>query len=149
MIRIRLFIGLLVVLALVRHFAPSTKPKPPEPGPTPSGKLWVGIVEETAQRSTLPPAQLIALTSGDVRDYLNGHCDREGSTATWRIFDKDADVANESKEWQDEFAVLKKEPTPSIAIKSGGLLKSRWVKPQPLPKDTDALLTLLKKYGGA
>jgi hypothetical protein len=80
-----------------------------------------------------------------VRDYLNSHSDREDGTPTWRLFDKDQDVSGESKAWQDELAVMRAEPTPSIAIKSG----RRWTKPQPLPKDSDSLLKLLKKYGGA
>ncbi len=142
---------MVVVLLVLKYTADPEKPNPDDPTPTPAGKLWVMVVEETSERSKLPPAQAIAITSGDVRDYLNNHCDREGSTATWRIFDKDQPVENETKEWQDEFAVLKKESTlPVISIKpGGGLRKSRWSSPQPLPKDTDALLALLKKYGGA
>jgi hypothetical protein len=139
-------IGVLVTVAVVKYQEASVSPNPgPEPGPTPSGKLWTCIVEETAERSKLPPAQVAALTSGDVRDYLNSHSDREGAAPTWRIFDKDQDVSNESQVWQDEFAVMRAEPTPSISIKSG----RRWTKPQPLPKDSDSLLKLLKKYGGA
>lgn len=146
--RIRNVLLLVVFAAFVVWLAAQDNAKPgpgPDPGPGPSGKLWTLIVEETADRSKLPPAQVSALTSGEVRDYLNAHSDREGAAPTWRIFDKDQDVTNESKDWQDEFAVLRAEPTPSISIKSG----RRWTKPQPLPKDTDSLLKLLKKYGGA
>ncbi len=148
-LRIRVLF-LIVIVALVAAYCaehlPAPDPTPDDPGPSPSGSLRVLIVEETSQRSTLPPAQAIAITSGEVRDYLNSHCDKERGTATWRIYDKDQDVTNETKAWQDEFAVLKDEDLPTIAIKSGS---RRWTKPQPLPKDTDSLLRLLKRYGGA
>lgn len=139
----------IIGLVLVEKYYEHTTHPNPNPGPVPGGKLWVCMVEETSQRSQLPPAQLNALMSTDVRDYLNSHCDRENGTATWRLFDKDQDLTNESKEWQDEFNVLKKETPPAIAIGSDKMIRSKWAKPQPLPKDTDSLLKLLKKYGGA
>jgi hypothetical protein len=92
------------------------------------------------------PHKLTALTAGDVRDYLNGHCDKENGAATWRIYDKDARTYRTNRRnGRTSLPYLKNRGlADSIAIKSG----RRWTKPQPLPKDTASLLTLLKKYGG-
>lgn len=134
-----------VIYLLIAKYSPDVvKPNPTPDDPTPSGSIRVLIVEETSERTKLPPAQTLVFTSGDVRDYLNSHCDRDGDTSAWRIYDKDQPVADETKDWQDEFAVLKKEALPVIAIHNG----RRWLKAQPLPKDVDSTLTLLKKYGG-
>ncbi len=143
---IKLILFLCLVGLVVAHLTlPASHPNPNPDPPGPVGSLRVLIVEETAERSKLPPAQLLALTSGDVRDYLDGHCAKDAGAPAWRLLDKDTDVSNETPEWQSEFAVVKAEAPPAIAIKSG----RRWTKPQPLPKDTDSLLKLLKKYGGA
>lgn len=130
-------IVVLLVVAFQKH-----EPKPDPSGPIIGKGMRVLIVEETAERSKLPPAQSAILTSGTIQDYLNEHCSKEKSDkSAWRIFDKDTDMSQEAKFWQD--AMLRPHPKlPWVIIsKSPG----RGFE-GPLPTDTAAFLELLQKY---
>lgn len=135
-----LLLGLLGLLAYaaVKH---DGGPTPDPIGPIIGKGLRVLIVEETAQRSKLPPEQVAELTSADVRDYLNAKCANEASGAkAWRIFDKDTDTSNEAKFWKDAMA-RNRDGLPWLIISNG-----RKGYEGALPKDCDSLLELLKKY---
>ncbi len=125
-----------------------TPPVPPTPpAPIPADGLHVLIVLESADLSKLTVAQATALTSQAVRAYLNDKCPAgpDGKTKEWRIWSKDTDASAESKLWQDAFAQTKGQTLPAIVVsnpKQGGGFVG------PLPADADALLTLLKKFGG-
>jgi len=110
-------------------------------GPIIGRGLRVLIVEETAERSKLPPAQAAELTSGIVFDYLNEKCTDEASgKKAWRIFDKDTPLENETKYWQDAMA-RKRTSLPWLIVSNG-----RKGFEGPLPPSVDELLDLLKKY---
>ncbi len=121
---------------------------PPNPAPINDTGFRVLIVEETVDRSKLPPAQRLILTSGTVRDYLRSKCAPD-STANqdgraYRIWDKDSDVSNELKSWQDAFKRAKADKnfkTPWILVSNG---KTGYEG--PLPENVDKMIELLKKY---
>jgi len=130
-------IGLLVAAA----FSGENGPTPDPIGPIIGKGLRVLIVEETAQRSKLPAEQVAELTSGTVIDYLNEKCANEQTGAkAWRVFDKDADLSQEAKFWQDAMA-RKRDSLPWLVVSNG-----RKGFEGPLPANADALLKLLKNY---
>lgn len=112
--------------------------------PIPGDGFRVLIVYESEQLDDYPAAQVDALYSSDVRAYLSAKC-VAGATGwpDYRILDADADMALDSVWWQEAM----KRPRISLP----------WVlidSPQggfegPMPAGPDALLELLKKYGGA
>lgn len=126
----------LLVFAVVRRDDPIDPA-----GPIIGKGLRVLIVEETAQRSSLPAPQLAELTSGTVFDYLNEKCTAEaGGKKAWRIFDKDTDVSQEAKFWQDAMG-RKRDSLPWLIVSNG-----RKGFEGPLPANTEALLELIRKY---
>ena len=126
---------------------PDPEPIPPQPDPDPAPIPEVGfrvlIVEDIKQRIKLPPEQLDILFNKKVREYLNTKCvaDKDGKTRAWRIWPQDVDASSESKTWQDAMK-RKRTTTPWIIVSDG---KKGYEG--PLPKDVDATLELLKKYG--
>lgn len=127
---------------------PTPEPKP-EPVPTPepvvkTGKLHVMVVYEKDDLPTMPPSQIAVLYGKATRDYLSSHCDTEAGTPTYRILDKDLPLDKESADWQAvrKRATGKQPPWIIVANDVGGSFEG------PLPKDEDAMLALLKKYGG-
>lgn len=131
-----------------------TPPTPVPPGPTPppgpivQGPLRVLIVVESSDASKLPASQLTILTATSVREYLDAKCLKAGNTPEWRIWDKDVDTKNESREWQTMFDLfdLNKETTPWLIIDVPG---SKTGFEGPLPKTVAETLDLLRKYGGS
>lgn len=124
-------------------------PTPPGPAPpTPADLPFPGVtglhalvVYETADLPRLPAAQTAALTSKAVRDYLNAK-----NPGGWRVWDADVELKDAPQLWRDEMARAKGRPgfkTPWLVVGNG---KDGYSG--PLPADTDALLSLLKKYGG-
>lgn len=102
MIRIRLFIALIVVLALVKHFEQPSKPTPTPDPPGPISSAKVLIFEETSPNPKYTDAQSLALASariGDIREWMDKSFG-EGSNHVW---DKDLDVSKQDKVWQDAF----------------------------------------------
>jgi hypothetical protein len=138
----------------VGEVPPPVPPGPgpgPGPGPDPFGGGTTAapafrclIVYESADLSKLPPAQLTAITSAAVRDYLNAHCvaGPDGKTKEWRVWDQNVNTANESPMWQKVMA-RSRASVPWIVIGNG---TSGYEG--PLPQTTDAVLALLRKYGG-
>jgi len=117
----------------------------PQPGPTPTppplppiAKLHVLLIEESADRPRLPASQLAALTSPEVRTYLDTKCGKDG----WRLLDKDTDVTAAS-EWWRKAMTLPRTSLPWIIISSATQVYSG-----PLPRTAAELLALLKQHGG-
>lgn len=137
------------VVVVVVGEAPPTPPVPPDPtppspAPIPVAGFRVLIVYETAELSKLPPEQLVALNSQEVRQYLQAHCvlGPDGKTREWRLWDKDVNTSGESPLWQAAMQ-RPRQSVPWIILSDG---KTGFEG--PLPSDTAALLALLKKYGG-
>jgi hypothetical protein len=100
------------------------------------------IVEETANRSTLPPAQLAILFDQRVHELLNSKCvqDTEIGRKAWNIWDADEKLEKAPKLWQDAMKRPRKS-VPWIMIGNG---KTGYEG--PLPENVDKTLELIKKY---
>lgn len=125
--------------------APDPTPDPtPDPAPIPEAGFRVLIIEDIKQRVKLPAVQLEILFDKKIRDYLESKCvaDSDGKTKAWRIWPDSVDATRQSKSWQDAMK-RKRDSLPWIIISDG---KKGYEG--PLPKDVDATLDLLKKYGG-
>jgi len=131
---------------------PGPGPDPgPGPGPTPTpspfpGKgLRVLIVFEKSELGKLPPAQLNAVYSENVRNYLESHCvvGENGKLKDYRYYDQNDDPKNDSKVFRDAMARARTN-VPWIVIGNGDTGYEGG-----LPLDEKALMDLLKKYGGA
>lgn len=98
------------------------------------------IVEETADRPSLPMDQLSIFVSPTLRDYLNSHCVKlaDGSSG-YRIVDKD-DVDNLPADFR-ETAKLKRDSTPWLYCTDGSKGLSC-----PLPGSVDETLAKIKPY---
>ena len=123
-------------------------PKPPEPAPIPGDGLRVLIMYESKDLNNLPSAQVQALSSQNVREYLERKCPKgpDGKTAEYRIWDKDTAADGESLTWRVAFKRAKDKSdgkTPWVVISNG---KTGYEG--MLPANAADLLTLLKKYGG-
>src|SRR6185312_15816514 len=93
---------------------PGPAPKP-TPAPIPVSGLHVLVV--TDRTTALTPAQQLALSSGDVRSYLNQTCPAGPSgQKEWRFLDKSADLTNESPLWQEAFKRTSGKPVPYIIV---------------------------------
>jgi hypothetical protein len=121
---------------------PGPGPNPPGPTPIPTTGFRVLIVWETKDLSTYPSSQIAAVNAREVREYLNAKCVKVGSQPEWRVYDPDTDVSRESKIWQDAMKI-KRDKLPWIVVSDGVKGTS-----EPLPADKDALMNLLKTYGG-
>lgn len=131
-------------------------PAPVPPGPTPPGpdvvgKLWVVIVQDTAQLSQYPAKQIEALLSTRLRDYAKSHCltGTDGKTPEYKVYDKNADVSKESPAIQKAFKTALEDMSKAGSI--GPWLTTSNGKAGfsgPLPADTDATIEKLKIYGG-
>lgn len=119
-------------------------PIPPGPAPIPLPGLRVLVVYESAE--TLSREQGSALSSQEMRGWLNRYCARgpDGKTAEWRVWDKDVNVANVAAHWREAMARPRK-TLPWIVIsrpeKGGGY-------EGPLPGNIQDMMTLLRKWGG-
>lgn len=124
-------------------------PTPPEPTPSPSpfpgDGLRVLIVFEKSELGKIPPAQLNAVYSENVRNYMETHCamGENGKTKDYRYYDQNDDPKNDSKVFRDAMARPRKS-VPWIVIGNG-----KAGEEVPLPSTEAALMDLLKKYGGA
>jgi hypothetical protein len=124
-------------------------PTPPQPPPQPVTGMRVLIVEETADRSKLPAAQLAVLFDRRVRDYLAAKTATETlpDGRTWkayRIYDPHLDISGDLPHWREMIARARA-VTPWIVITDGA---GTVVHEGPLPGTVEATLTVLKQYGG-
>jgi hypothetical protein len=135
MIRIRLFIGLLVVLALYRHFAPSTKPNPVDPTPTPSTSSRMLMLYDADNKAKLPDKGAM-LDSPTFRTWLGAH------HVDWRISPAGT-VFNDD---QPEFKKLSEQERKGdnwLYLDNGRI---RGKISQPLPENEDAAEKLIGRY---
>lgn len=122
------------------------KPDPdPDPDPKPIAGLKVLILEETADRPKLPSAQQSLLTGKKFRDFLDGKCADDPDTNTkkaWRIADKDQDLRQVAKYYQDAQAKAKGQPMPRIVVGSDqGVIYEG-----PLPASLSEAQALINKF---
>lgn len=117
---------------------PQPKPDPdvvaPVP-PVPAGQLWVLIVEETANRRTLPASQVRIFTSTKVQGWL-----RQNAPNHWRIWDKDVNPSKAPETLRGMFN-LPRESLPWIFISDDVNSHSG-----PLPTSEAELLALLETF---
>ena len=111
-------------------------PNPPHVVTSPEFRLL--IVEETADRPSLPAGQVSIFTSTTLRDYLDQHCKKlsDGSNG-YRIIDKDQ--VNELP--ADFKATVKDNPTPWLYCTDGTNGLSC-----PLPATVDEVLAKVRPY---
>lgn len=114
---------------------------PLKPAPIKEPGLYVIIAREATDKS-LTPAQISAIDSGVLFDYLRS------KDAKWRKFDPqnppgDMEAPVWREAWQDNFANWPKEKFPAVLVSNG---KTGDVV--PLPADLDGLMAFVKKYGG-
>lgn len=120
-------------------------PKPPEPNPpTPVAGMKVLILEESGDRSKLPPAQLASLFSTAVQSYLTQKCKpAPGSVYGWMIADKDTNLSKVAPDLE----ILRQRPRQSlpwvIVSGDGGV-----VFEGPWPGSTAEAVKFLQKWGG-
>lgn len=119
---------------------PPVPPVPPVPVPIPGDGLRVLMVYETAQPITA--AHRAVLAGLQVRSYLTAKCAKNGTVPEWRVYDKDVNLSNESKVWQDAMK-RPRSSLPWIVISNGTAGYEG-----PLPPTVDDALKLLAKYGG-
>lgn len=127
---------------------PGPDPTPdPDPGPSPGPSgLQVLILEETADRPSLPESQLAILASPQIRAYLEQHADDR-----WLIVDDDlTDQQLSEAEWSDEWIAayeqakdLSDGKRPWLLVTNGEAGAS-----MPLPATVAETLAVLNKYGG-
>lgn len=123
----------------VNPFSPDAPIKEP-------GLRYLAIFE-TSSMDKLTKGQLDALYGTNIRSYLNSHCvvGADGKTKEWRMFDKDTDMKNETKLWQDAFAKLKAAMPPDSVIPWCLISNGRTGFIGAMPEDP-ALMELLKKH---
>ena len=132
---------------------PPIPPGPIPPGPTPIPPQPAGfrvlILEETAQRGSLPKTQLSALLSTKARDYMNAKAPKgpDGKTPEWRMLDDDhTDESFLAENWRKSLDMARKDSAgklPWIIVSDGAKGESR-----AFPQTEAELLELLRKYGG-
>lgn len=110
--------------------------------PIPGDGFRVLIVYESESLKDYPRAQVDALYSADVRDYLDSKCVKgESDWPDYRILDQHADMTADAIWWQEAMK-RPRQSMPWILIDSpqGGF-------EGPMPASVETMLELLKKYG--
>ena len=96
-------------------------------------RLTVVIIEETQDRSRIPPEQLNAINSQRWREYVNKN------NGQWRVLDPDTDV-HKDEQWVQDAVSLERESIPWLIVS-----KQRSGSSTPLPLDIDGLMEKIKK----
>ena len=115
----------------------------PDHGPVdPSSRQFrLLVIEETADRPTLPASQQAIFTSTTVRQYLKSHCAKGADGAPqFRFLDKDAEL---SGDWKATVRAHGPRSYPWVYVTDGKTGHSG-----PLPNDVDSFLRLIKPFGG-
>lgn len=125
---------------------------PPGPGPVPVDpviptpitptKLQVVIIEDPAQRATIPAEKIIIMDGAEIRDYCKTHCSVTGTTPDRRVLSLRQDVSNQPQ-WIKDACAEPRTSTPWIVI----LTPTQKIS-GPLPATVADTMTLLRKYGG-
>lgn len=111
---------------------------PPAVDPIPGDEFRVLLVYESDDLDNYPRAQVDAMYSSEVRQYLMANCPANG----YRILDQHADTGLDLPIWQEAMKRERKSlPWLVIDAKGGGY-------EGPMPADSAALLDLLRKYKG-
>lgn len=128
--------------------APTPTPVPPGPTPTPVPPNPEGfrvlILEETADRPSLPRSQLAVLMSQDIRTYLNAK-----DADCWRMLDDDLTsqhMTGWTQGWKDAYAKAKELSNgrlPFIMVTNAMSGEAK-----PLPATVEETLALLRRFGG-
>jgi hypothetical protein len=125
-----------------------TPPAPNPPGPTPVPPNPEGfrvlILEETADRPSLPRSQLAILMSQEVRNYLNAK-----EPDSWRILDDDL-TSQHMTGWPDGWKQTYAKAKELSAGRVPFVVVSNATSGEavPLPATVADMLTLLRRYGG-
>lgn len=122
------------------NYKPSPTPEPtPDVVPVVEKLLKVLIVEETAERSKLTPAQINLLNATGWRDYV---VSKAGES---RVLDASLTAEQLKKEaaWVQEAMAKPRASVPWLLVSNGAAGAS-----VPLPETEAAMIELLKKYGG-
>lgn len=116
----------------------------PTPAPLPVGGLRVLMVYESSEMHKYLPGQLEAMDAKPVRDYLDSHCAKgpDGKTPEFRKLDPNVDAAPAEKHWRDWLA-RPRASLPWIVLSNGKLAYEG-----PGPNGVEAMLSLLKQFGG-
>jgi len=122
---------------------PPNPPKPPDP-PPPAGAMRVLIVYETADLPKMTSAQRTILYDPVVKGALKDRTDKAAPDGRgWNIWDKDMDVTDADKFWQNGLKRTRPS-TPYIHIWKGDTIAYEG----PLPADSKATVDLITKYAG-
>lgn len=132
------FLRALLIFAVICWLLPA--PAPPTPGPTPivdpiGAGTAVLIVEETADRPSLPKGQFDAVTSLELRKWM------DSNKVTYRVWDREVKPVGEAKGWQEALDRPRK-GEPWIIISNG---KKGYEGFVPMG-GVDATKELIKKY---
>ncbi len=121
---------------------PTPTPVDPKVIPIPDKGFRVLMVYESADLHKMPSAQVAAMKSKAVLDYLNLRCVEVGGVKEWRCWDQNVSTAEVSSIWQKAMA-RPRTSLPWLVISNG---VNGWEG--PLPADADKLLEKLKEFGG-
>jgi len=144
-------VGLLLCGCVKPLPGPKPEPIPPVPivEPITTAPLWVVILKDNDTLNQLPSSQIVAVMSGNVRDYCKIHCrpGTDGKTPEFHTYQWGQDVSKTSQAIQDlvreATADAKGSKAPWIAMSNGTSGFSG-----PFPATESEALELLAKYGG-
>lgn len=128
----------------------SKSPGTSEHPETPTGKLQVLFLHESADLAEYTPQQVAVINSNKIRMYLNTHCDKINDDPQWRRLDNDIpkdQLRDENIEtwWQrvEQTKVKSGEKLWLVIYKDGAK-----VHDQELTAGEDETLQLLRSFGG-
>ena len=107
---------------------------PPDPAPIPVPGLHVLIVEETANRGSLPLDQLAILQSTQIRDHVRA------AGGNYRQFDEDQQMDEAPQVWQDAMK-LPRDSVPWWIVSNGETGVS-----EPLPLTIEDAMTTVRRF---
>jgi hypothetical protein len=123
--------------------APGPAPAPPGPAPGPVTSFRVCFVWESATTPTA--AQAAVLYGKTVRDFLNARTTKEGALPGYRVYDPQANVANEQPTMKALWEAVKPKLTtiPCMVVETNGKADIL-----PFPASQEEAVAIFKKYLG-